>query len=89
MSEVVLIEPGLVGACAPPKQLLTTRVYRWAATNTEPYAHGIQGVAQMLSLAAARKHEPGDSYHAAWQRIPAIEVECALAQQLGRDAAGE
>jgi len=71
------------------KLLLASRMYQRAATNIEPFAHRVQGVAEVLAFAAVSEHEPCRTNHAPWQGVPAIEVESAIEEHLGRDAVGD
>jgi hypothetical protein len=46
-------------------------------------------VAQALASAAVREHESRGTQHAAWQRIPLVEIESAVSEYVGRDAVGD
>src|ERR1700758_1111079 len=68
---------------------LANGMYQRAAPNIEPFAHRVQGAALVLAFAAVRQHEPRPTHHAARQRIPAIEVDSAIEEHLGRDGVGD
>ena len=59
------------------------------ATNIEPFAYGVQAAALVLAFAAMREHEPCRTKQATWQWVPAIEIESAVAEHLGRDTVGD
>jgi len=64
-------------------------MYQRAATNIEPFSHGAEGVALVLAFAAVCEHKPCRTKHAAWQRVPAIQIDSAVEEDLGRDAVGQ
>ena len=52
------------------------------APHIEPFTHRVQRAAMVFAIAPVREHEPCGTEHAAWQGIPAIEVESALVNTL-------